>query len=158
MARFKDNRGREWVVYIDIPAARRIRKTLDVDILNIDEGLSVLSADPILLCDVLYLLCQTEADSRGVSDEEFGEALIGEALEDACDAFVEALINFSPPRRRKVLQTMQETAITLEKTLVGIAEKKIPEALKQVQQVVSGNELPDSPESSDTNQPEPSES
>ena len=106
MAVFIDNQKREWNLYIDIPIARKIRTVLDVDILDIQEGLTAVSEDPILLCDVLYMLCQEQAESLGVSDEQFGQALVGEAIESACSAFVEALMDFSPPRRRKILQAM----------------------------------------------------
>ena len=154
MAVFIDNQKREWNLYIDIPIARKIRTVLDVDILDIQEGLTAVSEDPILLCDVLYMLCQEQAESLGVSDEQFGQALVGEAIESACSAFVEALMDFSPPRRRKILQAMQTTAVTLEETLAGLAETKIPHALQKIQDVLHGSISQDSVESLDTNQQE----
>ena len=152
MAIFIDNQKREWNLYIDIPIARKIRTQLNVDILDIQEGLSAISEDPILLCDVLFMLCQQQAEKRNISDEQFGKALVGEAIESACSAFVEALMDFSPPRRKKILQSLQKTAIVLEETLAGMAETKIPQALQKIQDVLHGSISQDSAESLGTNQ------
>ena len=150
MASFRDNSGREWHLEFTIPSARRIRKLLGVDVLNFEDCLPRLSADPILLCDVLFLLVEEQAARLGVTDEQFGESLAGEALESACDAFVESLIHFFPPRRREVLKAMQQAAATLEQTLTGLAETKIPLALQQIQSLVSGSKSPNSAASLDT--------
>ena len=52
--------------------------------------------DPILLCDVIYCVCMEEADSRGVSDEDFGRAMAGDAIELATTALLEELVDFFP--------------------------------------------------------------
>lgn len=159
MAKFTDNKQREWSLEIDIPLAREIRQRLSVDILNFETGLPAISQDPILLCDVLYLLCRKQAEQRKIGDEDFGRGLVGDAIGDACDAFVEALINFSPSRRRKILTTMQQTAVSLETMLAGLAETKIPTAIQELQQLIGpsgadcGKSSPGSPGSSATNRP-----
>lgn len=139
MASFTDRKKRKWIVSVSIPLARKVKQALDVDILNVQTGLPALSADPLLLCDVLYVLCREQADRLKVTDEEFGECLAGDVLEQACDAYVEALISFSPPRRGRILSSMQTTAVELETTLAGLAEKKIPEAVKRLREAVSGS-------------------
>ena len=65
MARFTDNQQRIWIVYVDVPIARKIRDLLDVNILNLQEALPQLAADPILLVDVLYVLCREQVNQRG---------------------------------------------------------------------------------------------
>lgn len=143
--KFKDNKKREWILVISIPAAKRIKEMLGVDILDIDEGLKQLSSDPILLCDVLFILIEAQADKKGVTDEDFGGALAGEGLQDACESFIEALINFSPPKRAKILRAMQETAENLEETLTTIAMSKLTESQETFRQIQSGRSSQGSP-------------
>ena len=66
--------------------------------------LEQLSTDPILLCDVVYVLCKPEADQQNVTDEQFGQAMAGDAIEHATTALLEELVDFFPLARRRVLQ------------------------------------------------------
>src|SRR5207247_1616024 len=61
-------------------------------------------ADPILFVNVLYVLCKAQADSRNVSDYDFGAAMNGDALEDASIAILEEVADFSPSQKREVLR------------------------------------------------------
>lgn len=155
MATFQDHEGRDWHLELDIPTARRIRKLLHIDVLNFETCLPKLSADPILLCDVLWVIVEEQAQRHKVTDEQFGVALMGETLEAAADAFVQALIDFFPPRRRQLLTTLQETATTLENTLTGLATTKIPPLLQELQSLTCGSKSPAAADSSDTSQPAP---
>jgi len=60
MREFKDTEGRAWQVTIDIAAAKRVRSLVGLDLMDISQGGAVqqLAADPILLCDVLYVICK----------------------------------------------------------------------------------------------------
>ncbi len=103
MKTFTDNAGRTWTIAINVDAIKRVRGLLDVDLLEIVEGKLIerLIRDPVLLCDVVYAVCKPEADSKGVSDEEFGRAMAGDAIEHATKALLEELVGFSPsPRDR----------------------------------------------------------
>lgn len=155
MASFTDNQKREWTFHVDIPLARQVRQELGVDILDIEQGLRRLAGDPILLCDVLYLLCRRQADERQVSDEDFGRALVGESLEQSCEAYFEALLSFSPPRQREILTTMQTAGRALEEALTGIATQKIPEAIQRMRSLTGGNSSPVGKESSASAPPAP---
>lgn len=129
MPKFTDNQGREWSVYIDIPIARKIRKQLDVNILDIAKALPELAADPILLCDVLFLACQDQASQKGVTDEEFGRSLVGDAIGQASEALVDALINFSPPRQREMLQNLKMISMKLQDQQTGMVQQTIDRML-----------------------------
>jgi len=99
---FKDAEGREWIVRVTVATIKRIRDTIGLDILDGENSIALLSSDPVTLCDVLYLSCKDDADNRNVSDEEFGRALWGDALDAATNAFLEALADFfRNPRQRK---------------------------------------------------------
>jgi len=109
---FSDNAGRTWTVTINVDAIKRVRGLLDLDLLSILDGKLIerLYRDPVLLCDVVYAVCKPEADAKGVSDEEFGRAMAGDAIEHATKTLLEELVGFSPsPRDRANLQRILET-------------------------------------------------
>jgi hypothetical protein len=56
--------------------------------------LTRLGTDVILLCDVIFALVKPQADANGVTDEEFGAALGGEAILAAQTALYEELVDF----------------------------------------------------------------
>ena len=112
MKTFTDNAGRTWTVAINVDAIKRVRALLDVDLLEIVDGKLIerLIRDPVLLCDVVYVLCKPEADTKGVSDEQFGQAMAGDAIEHATKVVLEELVGFSPsPRDRATLQRVLKT-------------------------------------------------
>jgi hypothetical protein len=87
---------------------------LELNLAEITEELiQKLSDDPVLLCDVVYALCKPQADQQNITDEQFGEAMAGDAIDAAVTALVEELVNFtrSPQRRemwRKVLDKQKQ--------------------------------------------------
>ena len=105
MKTFKDNQDRKWTVTINVSAIKRVRAELDLDLLEAIEGtlLERMVSDPILLCDILYVLVKPEADAKGISDEDFGRAMAGDAIDRACQAFIGELVDFFPTGRREVL-------------------------------------------------------
>ena len=114
MKNFHDNAGRNWTVTLNVATLKRIRALTGIDLINIislDEHrkpnvelLERLSEDPILLVDVLYAACKPEADSQSVTDEQFGAAMAGDAIEHATNALLDELVSFFPDPKRKVLQ------------------------------------------------------
>jgi biotin synthase-related radical SAM superfamily protein len=141
MKTFTDNAGQTWTITVNVDAIKRVRGLLDVDLLEIVEGKLIerLYCDPVLLCDVVYAVCKPEADEKGVSDEEFGRAMAGDAIEQATKALLEELVNFSPsPRDRqnlgRVLETtwsaMEKARDLIEARLAsGELEKAVAQAL-----------------------------
>ena len=108
---FTDNAGRSWTIAINVDAIKRVRGLVDVDLLEVIEGKLIdrLIRDPVLLCDVVYAVCKPEADQKGVSDEDFGRAMAGDAIEQATGALLEELVGFSPsPRDRANLGRVLE--------------------------------------------------
>jgi hypothetical protein len=112
MKTFTDNAGRTWTLAINVDVLKRVRGLVDVNLLDILDGKLIerLYRDPVLLCDVVYAVCKPEADARSVSDEDFGRAMAGDAIEQATKALLEDLVLFSPsPRDRANLQRVLET-------------------------------------------------
>lgn len=130
MRTFKDNAGRQWLVEINVAALKRVRGLAGTDLMQVIEGTLIekLIRDPVLLCDVVYAICKPEADTRTppVSDEEFGRAMAGDAIEAATTAVLEELVGFCPsPRDRANLgRVLQATKKVMERAR-DLVEKRL---------------------------------
>ncbi len=104
MRTFRDANGRDWTVAIDAPTIKRVRAECDgLDLMNIDgDMLKRLGADPVLVVDLLWSLVRPDAEKLSVTAEQFGRALVGDAIERAADALYGALEDFFPQGRREV--------------------------------------------------------
>lgn len=102
---FSDNRGRIWTVAINTATIKRVKQSLEINLLEAVSGklLDRISADPALFADILYVLVKPQADALGVVDTDFGEALAGDEIETASLAFIQALVDFFPKGRREIL-------------------------------------------------------
>lgn len=102
MKNFTDNAGRDWIVEINVSALKRIKGLTGTDLLEAIDGPLVerLIRDPVLLCDVVYAACKPQADERQVSDEDFGRAMAGDAIDRGPPAAV-------GPRRHVRLARLQ---------------------------------------------------
>ncbi len=130
MKTFNDNAGRTWTVAVNVDAIKRVKGLTDINLLDVASGkskdlLGQLSSDPILLCDVLYALCKPETDSRQVSDEDFGRAMGGDAIDHATTALLEELVGFFPQAKRRVLDKALRKLQTLEARVIDVAERKL---------------------------------
>ncbi|MCC6425713.1 MAG: hypothetical protein IT435_02710 [Phycisphaerales bacterium] len=128
MKQFKDNAGRTWTVDINVATLKRVRGLTGVDLMQVIEGTLIekFIRDPVLLCDVVYAICKPEADVAKVSDEEFGKAMAGDAIEAATGAVLEELVAFCPsPRDRANLgRVLQATKNVMERAR-DVVEKKL---------------------------------
>jgi hypothetical protein len=133
MQTFRDNAGRTWAVSVDVAAIKRVRALAGFDLLSIMDGKAVdrLIADPVLLCDVLCAVCRPEAERLGVTDEDFGRAMAGDAIDHATQALLEELVSFCPnPRDRKRLRKFVTTMWTTMEKARDILERKLDERLE----------------------------
>jgi hypothetical protein len=127
MHSFVANDQRTWEIAINVAAIKRVRGLLRIDLYAlVDDGfqsLGKLVSDPVTLADVLYCLCKDQADKIGVTDEEFGRALAGDAIARAADAFVEELIDFFPDARaRESLRRAIQAGKTVRDKVLAHAE------------------------------------
>jgi len=127
MKSFMDSTGRAWSLAINVDAVKRVKALVNVDLLQAVEGklIEQLVSDPILLCDVVYVLCKPQADQLGVSDEDFGRAMAGDAIEQATSAMLEELVDFFPSRRRALLTKAVGKFRTLQETVISAAEARL---------------------------------
>jgi hypothetical protein len=143
MHTFTDTAGRAWSIVINVDALKRVKALLGVNLLDVadDKGvlLGRLTTDPVLLCDVIYAACKPEADAKGVTDEEFGRSMAGDAIEQATGALLEEIVAFFPFPKRKVMGKALEKLRALEARVVEIAEKRLdsPELERLVEEAMS---------------------
>lgn len=167
MKTFNDNTGRSWTLSVTVGTIKRVRALCGVDLANIitlEPGkqpkvdlLERLASDPVLLVDVLYAVCKPEADTRNVSDEEFGRAMAGDAIEFATAALLDEVIDFFPEAKRRVFRKILDATRRFEiKSKQALTELltdpeldgKIDAALEQLMN--SSSASPESPESTPT--------
>jgi translation elongation factor EF-G len=161
MPTFTDTAGRTWTVELNIAAVKRVRSLTGTDLLEVLSGKLIdrLIADPVLLVDVLFAILKPEADANGVSDEDFGRAMAGDAIEQATQALLQAIVSFCPsPKDRAALGRVLEAtnlaldrardavAARLEGTLAGGELDRVVEAA--LREVTPGNSSNSAPASS----------
>jgi hypothetical protein len=132
MHTFADNLGRTWYVAINVATIRRVRAALDVDLYQlVDDGMQELGklvSDPVRLADVLYVLCKEDAETKDITDEDFGRALGGDAITAAAEALVEELVDFFPEERsRAALRRVIEAGRQVRTKLLEAAETMLDE-------------------------------
>ena len=126
--KFTDTKGDEWEVALDVTAIKRARKELGIDLLNLDSGnlIARLMSDPIMLVDLIYVLCIDQAEERSISDTEFGGRMAGDAIADATEAMLGALVSFIPsPRDRATMKQVLDKTQEMMETARDHIEKEI---------------------------------
>lgn len=116
MTAITDNNGQTWTLSMNVNTLRRVKALCGVnltEIVTLEPGkqpdttlLEQLASDPILLVDVLYAVVKPEADAKGITDEAFGAAMVGDAIDQAVNALLDEVINFFPSPKRKVLSRL----------------------------------------------------
>ncbi len=138
---FTDDGGRDWPVTITVATVKRVRSLCDVDLMAILDKSGALLArfmdDPAILGDVLYVVCKAQADERQITDEQFGELLAGDTLQNATDVFLEALVDFFPHEtRRKALRRLLEKiakvqGIVLDKAMTQLEDPELDKCMEE---------------------------
>lgn len=110
MASFKDVNGTVWEVSFTIGKCRTIKSAHKIDFVNAHDAKAVTAIEESdeLMVAVLWMLCEEQAQGRGMDETAFAEILNGDVLADAQYAIEEALIFFSRPERRDNLRAMFE--------------------------------------------------
>jgi hypothetical protein len=136
MRTFKDNKGRTWEIALNVWQMKRLRDTLGIDLVhvigtNADGNVRVdtidrIASDPCLLVDILWVVCERQANAEGVKDEDFGASLAGDSIEDATRAFLDELVDFFPGAKRLFLKK----AVELSRKYAGEMTESLAKALE----------------------------
>lgn len=124
MHKFKDREGHEWTLQMTVAQARQLKDRLSLDVFDV-QSLQQLAEDPFTAANVLYVLCEKQAQAAEISDEQFGERLAGDSFEEAITALLEEFVDFFPKRQREVLKTILATLNKAKVEIVALAESKI---------------------------------
>jgi hypothetical protein len=134
--------GRVWTVQITVATIKRVQALCNVNLLDVLDSkshlLEKLSTDPILLCDVLYAICQQQAQSANISDEQFGQALAGDVIDHATTALLQELADFFPAAKRQVLKKALSKLREVEEKALQIANAQLdsPELQQQLEHLL----------------------
>lgn len=115
---FTDEAGREWSLRLDYSLVRHLRKRLAIDLADLKgqgEALAKMADDIELLVNTIYLIVEQQCQAKGVTDEDFGRGLAGDAFERARLALLESIINFTPPQDRGAALMVQAILTTARK-------------------------------------------
>ncbi len=144
MPKFHDAHDTPWTIELTVASIKSIRRLADVDLLRLDEGdpplITRLSTDPVLLCDVVFAACAAQAQERGITDEDFGRAMGGDALAAAHAALTGALTDFFRQWGRPDLARMMDAHAAL-------IRQAIDQAATNAQALTGGAQSTNSPES-----------
>ena len=129
MRTFKDKADRTWTIGINLATAKRLRDTLNVDLLQPEIGdpplLTRLGTDEILLGEVLCCLLSDQFEAHKVSADDVLAAFDGETLLAAQEAFYEDLVDFFRNRGRSDRAKAVEAQAKIIKLSVAKIEAKI---------------------------------
>lgn len=116
--------GKEWKVTLDAPTIREVRSECKVDFGKLDGSVfNQLDQDPVLLVDVLWVVCRSQ--SNGMTDRQFGELLVGDAIGDATKALTDAWLDFFPAGKRLLLHSLSDKQAALTEKATALAMAKI---------------------------------
>ena len=135
MRQFTDTKGRVWDVELNVRQMKRVRDVLGIDLVNVIQAgkdgavatdtLDRVANDPILLVDILWVLCEGQAKAAGVTDDDFGSSLAGDSIADATRAFLDELVDFFPGARRLFLKKAVDLARKFETENAEMLEKAL---------------------------------
>ena len=151
MKAFTDAKGRSWEIELNIRQMKRVRDILGVDLVNViqtrsdgsiaTDTIDRVANDPILLCDILWVLCEQQAKADGVTDEDFGRAMSGDAILGATDALLDEIVDFFPNPKRAILQRLVAAARRAETAAKAALDKALStdELDKAVDSLLAGS-------------------
>lgn len=135
MRTFRDARGDTWEIALNVAAIKRVRAILKIDLADptsAEQGeakpialVARLDTDLYLLPDVLFVLCQRQAEERSITDEDFGQRLGGEAMRLAHDAFFQEWLDFFRHLGREDLAKVIEKEMSYLKKAIDLAEAAV---------------------------------
>jgi hypothetical protein len=134
MPTFKDNANREWLVNLDANKVAAIRRECNFDPIAMDgQGFQRLSEDVVLLVDVLYVACKSQAVAQNLTAEQFGQALVGDFIEPATTALLTAIAELFPKKKRDVILSVVKKITDANERGMGKAMEKLSDESVQKQ-------------------------
>lgn len=173
MKEFKDDQGRPWMVALTVAAADRVRGLVTIDVTddveqadgrierqrrtepldlidagNISRTLEILRSQYGRIGEILYAICRKQCDEKKLAKEDFLEGLKGDALEAGVKALEAELVDFFPPRLRRMVGLLIAKMDEMATELTAKAEAGL--AAATVESLIGASGMPSTrpPESS----------
>lgn len=109
MHSFTDNQDHKWSISLDTAKCREVKNELGVDLLAFDDSsMSKLMTDDAALVDVISFVCTEQIRRLDLDARGFAERIVGDVIDDACDALVDELIFISRRNKRAVVKAAWE--------------------------------------------------
>ena len=163
---FQDRQGKMWGLQIDLPACRRVRDLVGINLLTLHLArlLQELS-DPIRLCEVLWAACKPEADAAGLDLDAFlrrmavAIAPVTDALLTGPGGLADFFQSLGQTEKANQLRTVWSRVKAMESLTPETATAAVDAAMDWMcRQILSGasgtaaTNTPESPESIPTSQ------
>jgi len=153
---FKDEKGRQWSLKITVGKSMLLRDEMGLDVNQLVDPKSGLLHELIVdswkLLDILLLLTRDERKGLNVSDLDFADALGGETLDEATEAFLYGVTSSLKKLQRRAFAAMTRQISTgMEKAAQKI-EAQIQKAEAKMDQQLDlaiGNSFSEQQESSE---------
>ena len=148
---YTDSTGQPWPISIDLPAARRARDLVGVNLLTLDlPGLLERLADPVTLCQVLWAIAKPDADAAGLDMDGFLRRITID-LTGLTDQLLGELAGFfrrlGQTEKAETLTRIWRTAKTIPTTTEAETEAAILDAETWIRKRYSGTAATPSPAS-----------
>jgi hypothetical protein len=173
MKEFKDDQGRPWMVALTVAAADRVKGLVTIDVTddveqadgrierqrrtepfdlidagNISRTLEILRSQYGKIGEILYAICRKQCDEKKLTKEDFLEGLKGDALEAGVKALEAELVDFFPPRLRRMVGLLVAKMDEMATELTAKAEAGLAAATVESLIGASGTQSMKQPESS----------
>jgi len=109
MRQIKDAAGRTHSLSVNTWALKRLRDTMEIDLLDLGSAgddksealISRLLSDPILIVEIVHCLLAEDLVKASVSERDFFTAMTGDFIDAATQALLDEIVDFFPsPRER----------------------------------------------------------
>ena len=98
MRKFTDDKGRDWDISVSVWTLKRVRESCGVLLTTLLEENAKLFADlftdPVLLCDIAWVLVEDQAKDRQVDVRDFCLGVMGDSLGNMRNAVLESTVDF----------------------------------------------------------------
>lgn len=127
MATFADSAGRVWEVTFTVSGIKRVRDMVNVNLAELHgnefKNYVEVAGDPVKLAEVIFALAGKQ--HPGVTLDEFMDALTGDTLYAAVEAFEKAFISFCPSRQRELLTKLAAKTADLQAEAIRTATAQV---------------------------------
>ena len=145
MREFKDEEGRPWRVALTIGSVLRVRDMVSVDVVDEDgdrrqqpfdmadagqiaQTFQVLRSQYAKIGEILYAILVKQIEDRKLTREEFLDGLRGDSLDAATKVLEQELVDFFPPRLRKMVGLLASKMDEVSSEMLTKAEASLAAA------------------------------